>query len=63
MTEEPKKPSTLMIVASALMTLYFLYKLLFAGGEAMSGTLTAMYWGVVVLNLFFLIFTALQWKK
>lgn len=63
MTDQPKQPSTLMIVLSALMTVYFLYKLLFAGGEAMSSTLAAMYWGVVILNLIFLIGTAMKWGK
>ena len=62
MTEDPKQPSKLLIVVSAVMTVYFLYKLL-GGGEAMSGTLTAMYWGVVILNLIFLIGTALKWFK
>ncbi len=52
-----------MIVLSAVMTVYFLYKLLFAGGEAMSSTLTALYWGVVILNLIFLIGTAMKWGK
>ena len=59
MTEQPKKAPVWMIVLAVVMTPYFLYKLL-AGGEAMSGTLTAMYWGIVILNLIFLIGTFLK---
>ena len=59
MTDKPKKAHVWMIVLSAVMTPYFLYKLL-AGGEAMSATLTAMYWGVVILNLVFLVGTFLK---
>ena len=59
MTDKPKKAPVWMIVLSAVMTPYFLYKLL-ADGEAMSATLTAMYWGVVILNLVFLVGTFLK---
>ncbi len=62
-TTPKKNPSVLILLLSAGLTLYFLWILLFAGGERPSMTLAVMYWLLVVFNLIFLGMSLARWRK